>query len=86
MNEQEAKTKWCPFTRFHKGLDNDVYCNKPIGVVESPDITFCITSDCMMWRSMPPPNVTIDGEVFVQKSDLNREHGYCGLADKPQGG
>jgi hypothetical protein len=35
MREDQAKTKWCPMTRFHKGFDNDVYCNG---------------SDCMMWK------------------------------------
>ena len=73
MTEDEAKTKWCPMTRFHKGADNDVYCNKPRGVVKSPHSTFCIASDCMVWVK--------DGW-----STLNEcETGYCGLTGAKYG-
>ena len=70
MTEDEAKTKWCAMVRFHNGLDGDVYCSHPIGVV-TDSAALCIASGCMMWRTTLHGT---EGKVY---------EGYCGLAGKP---
>ena len=73
MTEEEAKTKWCPMARTSQGLGangfNRIDEGKP-----SKD-SFCMASDCMMWREQL---IRIENT----KSELIRieEHGYCGLA------
>jgi hypothetical protein len=67
MKIEKAKTKWCPFTRFHKGMDNDVYCNRPVGKVDN-NSSLCIADACMCWKWN-------DAGVNY----LNPKEGHCGL-------
>ena len=43
VTEDEAKEKWCPFTRYIGTVDGS-----PKAI--SGDVTCCIASDCMAWR------------------------------------
>lgn len=68
MTEEEAKTKWCPFSRVGIEGRSSVAVNRasgdgtggPYDVVEE---TRCIASACMAWRA-----------------GNSSESGYCGLA------
>ena len=76
MTEDEAKTKWCPFTRFHSSPSDDIYSNRLGG----RPIAECIASECMAWRWQQDTRVEIVRGEYVSKNPL---HGYCGLAGKP---
>lgn len=87
MTEDEAKTKWCPFTRY--GGDSASTCNRYIMMVEPlrPEVAAwnaCIGRGCMAWRWSTNFN-QLQCE-FPDKSgdDLFAiASGYCGLAGKP---
>ena len=77
LSEQEAKTKWCPYTRVYDPKDEA----KPVGFNwmrwdpsngemsrEDWQVTACKGSVCMAWRWADP-----------DKSD----RGFCGLAGTP---
>jgi hypothetical protein len=80
MTEEEAKTKWCPMTRYHNNGDaGGVYCNKPGDPESLEGSEFCIASDCMMWTWGRTPQEAqaqsgISGQ-YQQSAD-----GHCGLA------
>ena len=77
--EDEAKTKWCPFTRpvfpqfqdcgFQAGNRNYV---KP-GEDQTTEQTRCIASACMAWREIE----------YGQAYKGGKRLGYCGLVGKP---
>jgi hypothetical protein len=72
MVEEDAKKKWCPMVRFHKGLDGDIYCSRPVGVVDD-DAAKCIGSDCMLWKWDE------EKEHFRQLREYSETEGHCGL-------
>jgi hypothetical protein len=88
MTEEEAKTKWCPFTRN----GGEAGCNRVAS-------TECIGSACMAWRWIGDRSF-IDaikkhradtGSSLVEAKEYVESHpelwatrnGYCGLAGKP---
>ena len=86
--EEEAKTKWCPFVRFHGTPSDDCVPNRS---GSSTDTTRCLGSACMAWRSHveawdgpgdPPPN-----QGWAKCPDdwvpWERTAGFCGLSGKP---
>jgi hypothetical protein len=65
LNEQVAKTKWCPFARSTDGGDDEVQAvsvNRLRDGVPDP-WCLCIASECMAWRW-----------------DRSDDTGWCGLA------
>ena len=46
MNEQEAKTKWCPFARINNGIGSGY--NRP----SFPPTANCIGRECMAWKPL----------------------------------
>ena len=81
MNEDEAKTKWCPFSRVsvtEMGSDHAVM-RVPSGAatfnrlivdgkkIALPQVTLCIGSACMAWQAEGPENLS---------------SGYCGLVGR----
>lgn len=59
MTEEEAKTKWCPFSRDKHG-NRSAYSDEPVQEID-PDYVAdmagaypCIGSACMAWRVLPP--------------------------------
>lgn len=73
MTEDEARTKWCPFSMTGAYTDRG-----PMGAVavnrdprlEVEQSCLCRASDCMAWRW-----------TFANQSAY--EGGYCGLAGRP---
>jgi hypothetical protein len=65
MSEQEAKSKWCPFSRVNW---NGVSVNRiPHDIAREASIrhqTHCIADQCMAWR----------------RSMGEKDSGFCGLA------
>jgi hypothetical protein len=88
MTEDEAKERWCPFSRLGSssspgfgGMNRDV--NEENG--DSLRHTRCLASACAVWRET-------EAADFVTLKAINREgyerspvpaKGYCGLAGSP---
>lgn len=74
MTEDQAKQKWCPFSRM-------AHWNAPTGGNRPTDPdgfiphVNCIASDCMAWRWSLTNAEVKDGR-------LTPKEGYCGLAGK----
>lgn len=78
MTEDEAKEKWCPFSRT-MGMKGEVIMPAANRVFiydgdnklqfPHPEMCACIASKCMAWRWDGP-------------QDFNRP-GHCGLAGRP---
>lgn len=75
MTEEEARKKWCPFTRSITTTVDDIPSTNGSLKFE------CIASACMAWRWKPKVRVAIDGEVVGY--DPDDTNGYCGLAGSP---
>jgi hypothetical protein len=50
MNEEEAKTKWCPMARVQSAETGPAYNVRDNGLFINE--IKCIASDCMMWREI----------------------------------
>lgn len=73
LTEAEAKTKWCPHSRyqgFGEGGNNRWKQSAPESEPHAlnPIPCRCIASGCMMWREAERPVTGL---------------GYCGLAGRP---
>ncbi len=84
MTEEDAKAKWCPFSRVasNDGTNGNRHILSADGLNGADK---CIASDCMAWR-------WIEDAEFRSKADaafrdtgaqLKPDTGYCGLAGKP---
>lgn len=76
MTEDEARQKWCPFTRVASAIGGS-YNRDTQGV--PPIVDRCIASECMAWRSY---EAYVSNETNPVQRDLTTI-GYCGLAGKP---
>jgi len=87
MTEEEARGKWCPFTR-------DERSNRPIAVAPAECFP-CLASACMAWRwwdglsddgtthhRRPTPHTARVPEP-PEGRPLDQRRGYCGLAGSP---
>lgn len=77
MTEQEALTKWCPFSRAanKENGTGDVSIggmNRWRGEELLPKGTRCLGSACMAWRETH----------MVTDANVDPRDGYCGLAGK----
>jgi len=76
LTEDEAKTKWCPFSRTIDLVYSNIASNREVGdydknrneTVSVLGRNRCIASACMSWRLAPLSN--------------HKGMGYCGLAGK----
>lgn len=94
MTEDEAKTKWCPFSRAVVGSPGEgvaaVTNRAPVGSQVHAD-TLCIGSACMAWRYHGhivdrATGLPIEkGKAYLTGTTEERysEHGFCGLAGTP---
>lgn len=73
MNEDKAKTKWCPLARRFNYCQNRDEKGKPY-----PQDT-CTATDCMMWRWEKRPT----GDLPSTTGTAREGYGYCGLAGWP---
>lgn len=98
MDEQTAKTKWCPYKAMHQAtaialMDAN---RRPVDLPHST----CVGSECMMWRwgsetmYLPETSGVKQAEsegwqvtqIFSGQLLMKRKsdtEGYCGLAGKP---
>lgn len=100
MDEATAKTKWCPFVRFHGTPSDDCVPNRSGSF---SDTTRCLGSECMAWRPKFFPatvhRLNDDGSVAYSFAAEDPEHflgsaeyrvepgftgGFCGLAGAPK--
>lgn len=65
--EEEAKKKWCPFSRLTTGVDHRPAGNRPFD--EHPAMA-CLGSSCMAWR------------WGAENAEWVR-NGFCGMAGNP---
>lgn len=89
MTEEDAKEKWCPYTRVMNanGLGCGNRWDNTVGYY-APNGSLCVGSTCMAWRWGPnngrvfePLNVPGSGGGSYQGDPW--KVGYCGLAGKP---
>lgn len=95
MTEDEARTKWCPFVRFHGTPSDDSIPNRDGGIDSGRlGLSRCVSSKCMAWREVTiEKRVLKDGTepkprqaylaVDVAKINAHVIGGYCGLVGKP---
>lgn len=85
LTEDEARSRWCPFTRVGEQASGAAE-NRPNGDLH------CIASGCMAWRWGQKPNPSYNpnsGATWPQPYPPiptyieDREHGGCGLAGQP---
>ena len=82
--EEEAKRKWCPFSRAIASYGEGTYgtSNRDCGSMNG-DATACIASSCMAWQWLMIAD-SVRGAVL--KNDMSLEwsaqtpRGFCGLA------
>src|ERR1700742_1156348 len=91
MTEDEAKAKWCPFSRVvtHGAVINRD--NPDDGQITNADAaTRCMGRECMAWR-WDFADLSEEGEPVETWPDLVKyhsagakliRHGFCGLAGK----
>jgi len=71
MTEEEARTKWCPQTRYVIDIPDTAYIgNRFEGSANSE--CKCIASDCMMW---------VDASYMNDIRTKKIEDGHCGLVN-----
>lgn len=73
MTEDEAKKKWCPFSRVYTGYETPV-ANRNLPTVGDDETALCIGSECMTWRWE---------DKYSSVAGVICQVGYCGLAGKP---
>jgi hypothetical protein len=77
MNEEEAKSKWCPFTRV--ALSEGMSANRTAslghgGYADIADETRCLGSGCMMWEWRE--------RTALQDEGRSPDHGDCMLKSR----
>ena len=79
LAETQAKTKWCPMSRYILS-DNVGLVSNRHGHVNDPWDS-CLASDCMVWRWKTLPAGDIPGTTGT----AHEGKGYCGLTwrDRP---
>lgn len=87
MTEEEAKTKWCPFSRVvGREVDSNELSsasNRYAMTDYFPLGSHCIGSSCMAWRWVysDPNEAKTKGGILLPHSQWP---GFCGLAGNPR--
>ena len=80
LTEPQAREKWCPMVRAgvygEAGSVLKPSMNFDVAIAvnrdpRNPELSRCIASACMMWRS---------GTTIAARENGDVERGYCGLA------
>lgn len=72
----DAKTMWCPFVRIE---GSNRYNNALTdGFENTPEPYHCLGAKCMAWRASHAAHLKANVEKRIG------EHGYCGLAGRPE--
>jgi hypothetical protein len=87
MTEQEAKQRWCPFSRTHVANEHGIVSVNvwPRDTADGRDRDYlgecrCIGSACMAWRSTPARR----GRMSAIEEEIEMPaQSWCGLAGKP---
>lgn len=86
LTEEQARTKWCPFVRFHGTPSDDSISNRHGWFDnDNPGMSRCIGSVCMAWRMKLSPATERKAEAEFRKGGqrIGEAEGYCGLAGTP---
>lgn len=85
MTEEEAKTKWCPFSSSRviqrPTAPEEAYVAAILEPETNQPSTLCIASSCMAFRWMPERLIRTMDELEPVKTI---QHGFCGLVGAPQ--
>lgn len=77
MTEQEAKTKWCPFTRLAEHGAPRTVANRFVEAESDWGVTTCLGSSCMTWRWS---FLVDENGGLIRSNETDTPTGYCGLA------
>ncbi len=89
MTEDEAKTRWCPFTRvggIPASAAAGISWNRwPGEDVDTDGPANCVGSACMAWRWSRDVEWQAKAEAEYRRSGrrIVPTDGYCGLASRP---
>jgi hypothetical protein len=98
LTEEEAKKRWCPFSRVATTNANSPSWNRLSGrqkengplTMQTPEATLCIGSQCMAWRWSVTPTGwsyrTGGGRARVTDFVKSDSHGCCGAFGKVENG
>jgi hypothetical protein len=78
MTEDEAKLRWCPFSRVAGFTIEPSYNREMNGIAKNSE---CLASACMAWRTRPISSRMNPPGGPDQRSTVM--DGYCGLAGQP---
>jgi hypothetical protein len=78
MTEEDAKQKWCPFTRA-MAASVGTSANRLLNGAPHRG-SMCIASACMAWRWNVP---TYSGRYGETPTGQDPIEGHCGLAGRP---
>jgi hypothetical protein len=84
LTEEEAKERWCPFSRVLEGEPPGAAGVNRAG--PRADYT-CIASECMAWRKTGSKCRNRRGQYVDRDVDATGawiEVGFCGLAGRPE--
>lgn len=85
LTEEQARTRWCPFTRV-TGDGEEWHTNRPSHAeVHQKQFDHCIASQCMAWRwgeaeRNGAPVLDEDAPARVRFEPSPDRKGRCGLA------
>lgn len=94
LSEDDAKTKWCAFSRFKFATSSDSPSSNREGgpsAGQNPWLvsgTRCLASACMAWRWGRDAAGDVAYQVTKMPDNpghtLNAPMGFCGLAGRPE--
>lgn len=80
MTEDEARTKWCPFTRHAYSVGNLGVTSVNRGNFLEPNECRCIASECMAWRWHHMFAYPLNPDDTSSPTITPDTKGFCGLA------
>lgn len=79
FTEEQAKTKWCPYSRVMVDQDVEVSVNRSVRGGEPDPDCMCVATGCMAWRWV------VDASGKLVEAPDGALQGYCGMGGSLMG-